>query len=223
MLVAITVPVGVLGLVDEGTLPAGASLEFERTASVFDCGSVSLVVAGDDVSTVVRSVRESPFIERVAVVADTDEESVVRLTWGETVPGMIESLRDAEATVLSARATDGTWAFELQFVSHDAASRFYTRYDDDRYPITVHRTSTRGTARRSGDRLTAEQRDALSHAMEGGYFEVPRQITLTELASDLGISDTAVSQRLRRGLSNVLGDSGYTSREAILPGRQDDR
>ena len=53
-------------------------------------------------------------------------------------------------------------------------------------------------------RLTSAQRTLLAAAVEGGYFEIPREITMAEIAEQLGISDQAASERLRRGLSTVL-------------------
>lgn len=52
--------------------------------------------------------------------------------------------------------------------------------------------------------LTAHQREALLTALERGYFEVPRTITLSEVAAELDISDQALSARLRRGQANLL-------------------
>ncbi|WP_323172549.1 helix-turn-helix domain-containing protein [Natrialba sp. PRR66] len=52
--------------------------------------------------------------------------------------------------------------------------------------------------------LTAHQREALLTALERGYFEVPRTVTLSELAAELDISDQALSARLRRGQANLL-------------------
>lgn len=45
--------------------------------------------------------------------------------------------------------------------------------------------------------LTAKQRHALELALDAGYYERPRDIDLATLAEQLGISKSAVSQRLR--------------------------
>lgn len=47
--------------------------------------------------------------------------------------------------------------------------------------------------------LTPTQREALTTALEQGYFEIPRKTTLSEIADQLDISDQAVSERMRRG------------------------
>ncbi|MGQ3413058.1 helix-turn-helix domain-containing protein [Natrinema sp. LN54] len=58
----------------------------------------------------------------------------------------------------------------------------------------------------AGDRygLTERQREALLIALEEGYFDVPRETTLSAVAAKLDISDQALSARLRRGQANLL-------------------
>lgn len=57
------------------------------------------------------------------------------------------------------------------------------------------------------DVLTPPQRALLTAAIEGGYFEIPRGIAMSDLAARFDISDQAASERLRRALSNTLGDA----------------
>jgi predicted DNA binding protein len=121
------------------------------------------------------------------------------------------------------RASEAAVSRRQNEASKDVASRFYTRYDDATYPITIHRMTQQGAAYQLSDgQLTAEQREALSRAVEAGYFDVPRRTTLVGLARELGISDTATSQRLRRGVATVLQDSSLALRETSNAARQDD-
>ncbi|WP_058992000.1 helix-turn-helix domain-containing protein [Haloarcula sp. CBA1127] len=52
--------------------------------------------------------------------------------------------------------------------------------------------------------LTDEQRIALTTAYENGYFGEPRDISLNEVADEIGLSSTAMSGRLRRGMRNLI-------------------
>lgn len=52
--------------------------------------------------------------------------------------------------------------------------------------------------------LTDEQRTALVTAHESGYFNEPRDTSLSEVAEDIGLSSTAMSGRLRRGMRNLI-------------------
>lgn len=53
--------------------------------------------------------------------------------------------------------------------------------------------------------LTDEQKAALTLAHERGYFGEPREVSLNEVAEELGLSSTAMSGRLRRGMRNLIG------------------
>ncbi len=52
--------------------------------------------------------------------------------------------------------------------------------------------------------LTDEQRAALQLAFSEGYFNEPRDISLGEVADRMGLSSTAMSGRLRRGMRNLV-------------------
>jgi predicted DNA binding protein len=52
--------------------------------------------------------------------------------------------------------------------------------------------------------LTDEQRAALTVAFRAGYFDEPRGVSLEEIASEMGLSSTAISGRLRRGMRNLV-------------------
>ncbi|SNR47120.1 helix-turn-helix domain-containing protein [Halorubrum vacuolatum] len=53
--------------------------------------------------------------------------------------------------------------------------------------------------------LTPKQREAVSLAQDHGYYDPSSEVALSELAAELDISTSALSQRLQRAESNVLG------------------
>jgi predicted DNA binding protein len=55
--------------------------------------------------------------------------------------------------------------------------------------------------------VTDAQHEALLHALEAGYFSVPREATLETVAEALDVSPSALSTRLRRGQQNLLGNT----------------
>lgn len=55
--------------------------------------------------------------------------------------------------------------------------------------------------------LTDEQRVALKTAYDAGYFNEPRDTSLNEVATEMGLSSTAMSGRLRRGMRNLVGST----------------
>lgn len=52
--------------------------------------------------------------------------------------------------------------------------------------------------------LTPKQRDAIHHAKELDYFDPCSKVELGEVAAEMGISNSALSQRLQRAEANIL-------------------
>ena len=71
-------------------------------------------------------------------------------------------------------------------------------------PFRIQRIFEESAA--AGDRygITERQQEALTVALEEGYFDVPRETTLSAVAAKLDISAQALSARLRRGQANLL-------------------
>lgn len=222
MFFEVTAPIGVLGL-PRDSLPAGTRAEFERTASMVGGTTPTVVVSGSDPAAAVEAFRSASPVDSFEHLGDASGASVHRLTWGDPVPELVSQVRETDCTVLSGVAAEKRWSFELRFPDEDAASRFYGEYDDPANPITLSYTSGFGVARQAQrNALTPKQERTLVRALELGYFDVPRRATLDTLASELGVSDTAVSQRLRRGVSNVLHTSPHLTQRLELPATSDD-
>lgn len=56
----------------------------------------------------------------------------------------------------------------------------------------------------TGGLLTDRQREVLAVAMREGYFEVPRECTLAELAETVGVDKSTASTVLRRGEATLV-------------------
>ena len=70
--------------------------------------------------------------------------------------------------------------------------------DGSEAELTVHSISQSSTTPSTVqvDSITPTQWEAASLAVELGYYEAPREATLDDLADELGVSKSAVSQRL---------------------------
>lgn len=58
------------------------------------------------------------------------------------------------------------------------------------------------TTRQSG--IESDEVELVLAAAEEGYFEVPREISLVELAKQEGISDVTASEQLRQGIKRIV-------------------
>ena len=95
------------------------------------------------------------------------------------------------------------WLVQLQFPNRDALVAFneYCRGRDVSVAVEHLRVSDDGDD--GVVALTEKQQELLAVAHEEGYFDVPRGISQDELAERLGVSKSAVSQRLRRAIGEL--------------------
>ncbi|WP_207590352.1 helix-turn-helix domain-containing protein [Halomontanus rarus] len=107
------------------------------------------------------------------------------------------------AELLDARGTNGHWEIRMRFPDRNAFATYHDFLEANGIAFDLYRLSD-GDRTGHDDVVTPRQRDALRAAYEMGFFDVPRETTLGELATELGISDQAVSERLRRGQSRLL-------------------
>jgi predicted DNA binding protein len=56
------------------------------------------------------------------------------------------------------------------------------------------------------DDLPPEQREALRAAVTAGYYEVPREVDVSELADELDVPRSTLTYRLRRAEAHVMGE-----------------
>lgn len=56
------------------------------------------------------------------------------------------------------------------------------------------------------DLLTERQREVVDAALAAGYYDYPRECSLTDLAADLGVDKSVVSRILQRAEARVLSD-----------------
>lgn len=208
MIVELTAPLGSLQLFDTA-LQDGSRVAFEQQAAVAGSSTPSLRMPVWDEDSVREQLERSTAIDELRVVSESDDERLVTFEWDSPPPPLLATVADVDASVLSAVAVENTWRFRLRVPDQqDNASRLFEVHEDSDNVVTVDQVRQDESASRDPvDSLTRPQREALERAIDGGYFQVPRNSTIADLAADLDISDTAVSQRLRRGLSTVIRSS----------------
>lgn len=185
-----------------------AWIELERAVPLGADFAPYLTIAADDPKTVCDLVGAESAVAGVEPVCRSDGEWLVRVRWAGTRPALLPTLSAADVACTKAVATQGTWHLTLRFDSHQQLTDCYHRCVDCDIRLTVERVQEQDDLYPSPPRtLTPAQREALITAHQAGYFAVPREVTLAQVAERLGISDTAASQRLRRGMQNVLSDA----------------
>jgi len=148
-----------------------------------------------------------PTVDNVRLLTEFDDECLYRMNWIDHVQLLLGMLTNSEATILDAYGQGDAWRLRALFptrekfsTTHDFCSEHGLTYD-----VESIRELDGEPAGRFG--LTEEQYRALVLATQEGYYEVPQQRTLDDLADELDISHQALSERLRRGTEALVEDT----------------
>lgn len=162
-------------------------------------------VQGDELDTFEQALESSERVLELLLLSDDADGRCYRATLGGEVLAVSTILTRIGVRLLDVVGSEGEWNVRAQFRSRELflQLRDYCGAHDIAFRLRrLSRDDGEADWRLSG--LTPEQWDTLRQAHEAGYFNVPREITQSELADRLGVSPSAVSQRLRRAMSQLI-------------------
>jgi predicted DNA binding protein len=179
-------------------------------------------VEGTDADAAEAALSEESAVKTVTQADALDGRVLFRIEWTEEVDSFLKNLVEYEAAVLEAVGTDDEWRFQLRFSGYDVLSAFYRDCVDKGVGVMLDRVHNPvEAASRSRFGLTDDQEQMLTTAYERGYFSIPRGTTIQELGETLDISDSAVSQRLRRGEESLIAATLLTAADTSLSGHRE--
>ncbi|SEP90023.1 helix-turn-helix domain-containing protein [Natrinema salaciae] len=193
-------------------------------------GSPPLVwTSGPDRDGVRRALESDPSVEVLASVADDGERSsaddgpnpgqhdrwLFRLEFGDGVKLFEEIVTENDGAILTARGREGRWMLKLLFHDRASVSACHELLEQYEFGADVTRISGVNDLASAQTPLTETQYETICKAHELGYFDVPRGVTLKELAAELDISHQALSERLRRSHA-ALVSAELTDRTAPM-------
>lgn len=180
-----------------------ATVELEPSVSkTLPC----LWISDADRDTVEIALESDPTVEsfELLVETETDQRMLYDITFGEEAQRVWDELLDEGGSLLEATATEGWWQIRMRFLDREELCETNDRLVEFGVNADLRRITELTDDSRTHTRLTPEQQEALSAAFEHGYFEIPRQISMEELAAELGISHQALSERLRRAYETLV-------------------
>ncbi|SDQ63033.1 helix-turn-helix domain-containing protein [Natronobacterium texcoconense] len=204
--VELEVPADRLGLAE--TFDRVSEFEFRIGGLIGDVPPL-VRVTGPDRRTVERALETDPSVEVVASVASQREEPdheqwLFRLDFRETVKLFQQIISENDGAILAARGRDGTWSIQLLYHDRESASSCHQLFEQYEFGVEVTRISDPEDLEQERTPLTKTQYETIATAHELGYFDVPRRITLEELAAELDVSHQALSERLRRSHAALI-------------------
>lgn len=159
-----------------------------------------LWTAGGDFDAFDAALEADPTVEDIVSESEFDSEKFYQVHWSEEIKQHLDVALDAQASLMHAETTNDDWRLTIRFASRDQFDRFRAYLANEGISFTMENlTRTRAPQQFMGG-LTAPQREALVTAVAEGYFAIPREATMEDVADVLGISTQSASERLRRGI-----------------------
>ncbi|WP_353633924.1 helix-turn-helix domain-containing protein [Halobacterium sp. NMX12-1] len=214
--VEVAVPAADLALAETFQRTPGATVESMQAAAADGDAALSVltVEGGEDVE---RAVDRDATVEAATALATLDEECVLRVDWTAPTAELLRVLHPNDGAVLEARATDGTWWFRVLFGERAMTEDWHRECRDSALRVnveSVYGPTTTVWSRETG--LSEKQYAALESALRRGFYEVPRRVTLEELAAEFDVTHQALSERLSRAhraaISNVVSGAFFATR-----------
>ncbi|WP_440763752.1 helix-turn-helix domain-containing protein [Natronorubrum sp. DTA7] len=148
------------------------------------------------------AVERYPTVNSVMEVDAFDDRKLIRLDWDASQDHLFQCILEHDGQILSATGSSEGWNFEIRFSAREALSQCQNCCEDAHISLKITRIYN-PTDPKAGPwyGLSEPQREALTLAIRLGYYDIPRGCTTAELAYELGISDQAVTERLRRAIS----------------------
>lgn len=149
----------------------------------------------------VAAAERDPGVERANVVDRFEDRVLLRLRWAESAV-LPRAAAAVGGRLVGAERRAAGWRLRGRFPDADALAAFERRcraagVETARAGVTAERPDGLAT-------LPPAERAVVEAAFEAGYFAVPRETTIAELADSLGLSRRTVSERLRRGLGRFV-------------------
>lgn len=181
--------------------------ELERMVPTADAVVPFFWAHDTDSATLANSLEADEDVLSVRVLDELDDRALFRIDWSPDINGLVRSIIEHEAAILEAIGTNDRWEFQLRFPDDSDVSAFQATLDEADVGFELRRMYNPDDPKTDVSGLTPAQRETLLLAREKGYFTIPRETNLVELAEELDISDQAVNERMRRGMTKLVAAS----------------
>ncbi|RLM89690.1 DNA-binding protein [Halobellus sp. Atlit-38R] len=151
--------------------------------------------------------RDNTVGEFERVIETRDSEAIYSFEYTDEAKILSSVISTANGVTLEMENEGRAWIFTIWVPERTNLTHLWNyaqQHDIDIDLLRVNEYDSLGT-KDAG--LTDSQREALLVALETGYFEEPRNATLSEVAADLDISQPAASGLLRRGTKRLVVSS----------------
>lgn len=158
-----------------------------------------------DIQEFENTIDADPTVENYELISSNDGTGIYYIEYSDETKLLSEVVTAVNGFMTEAKTKDRGWLVQLQLPDREALNTIWEFAEEENIHMEIISIYDcwGGDAEMSYG-LTPEQEEALVVALESGYFSEPREKTLSETADEVGLSSTAMSGRLRRGMRNLV-------------------
>lgn len=189
----------------------GITVELEQMIPLGEATIPYFWVIGEEQARFDETLRDEPELTEFEVIDTVNDRQLYRAKWDSSIDSFVQTMVSFDVVLQEAGGDAESWTFQLRFSDSHQLSEFHAacRERDIRLSVESIYNPIEPAAVETRE-MTQAQRALIEQAFEAGYFDIPRQVTLAELADERGISDQAVNERLRRGLRTLVAATVMT-------------
>lgn len=171
-------------------------------------GTFPFVIEYDDIEEIEETLDTDHTVTDYEQIDSTNGTNIYHIQHTDAAKLISPAVTQANGFLLQAETKDKGWMVQAQLPSRDALHSVWehARENDISFSLLEVYQKRKGGSNSSFG-LTEEQQKALEIAYEKGYFSEPREMSLEDVANEVGVSSTAMSGRLRRGMRNLLSST----------------
>ena len=196
-------------LPDTSAVVPDATFEAVRVAAHDHSSALALLHASsDEPEKLDRAIQNDETVEDATCLLLENDQSLYRITWKQAVQKVLDVLLRRDGTLLAAQKQADKWRIRLLFPDRVVVSKAYKNWRKRGLDFSVRRVNgVSDMTECSGITLSPCQQETLIEAFHMNYYDVPRSVTLEDLADNLDVTHQALSERLRRGHRNLIGST----------------
>ena len=203
----VDVPVSDLALAGTVERVSDCRAELERAVAADTDDSLSVWIDGSDPSEVGAALNADPSVVEAVEVTEENDATLYDVTLDSQHPSARRTVCEHGGVMLEAHTEGETWTVHVRFPDRGSLSDATEAFERKGIGLEVVRIHDLTETHRSALGLTDSQLEALQTALNSGYYEVPRESGLKDIADELGESHQSLSEKLRRAHQTVVASN----------------
>jgi predicted DNA binding protein len=162
-------------------------------------------VSGGDQANFEKAFHADETVQNITAIDEIKGARLYRAEWTQNVESIVYAYVEIGATILRAIGRDEQWELRMRFDDRDKLSKFQEYCERREISFELNRLKEQEQPMASVQfDLTPKQRETLVIALEAGYYDIPQAVTMSDLTSELGVSQQALSKRFHQAHKNLI-------------------